>query len=131
MPSLCIAPVFSLEMWLMIVVSCSSGSGSLTGGEGLCSPCPFTEDDVWLVRAGEADRRWSNEAEDAVRGGEIGRLSKEGDAASSRLPFDDSVGGASAPTRVLEFRIRYTYGYTMVAEGSSKDEERRSYTSSP
>lgn len=33
MPSLCNAPVVSLEMWPMIVRSCASGSGSSVGGE--------------------------------------------------------------------------------------------------
>lgn len=74
--------------------------------------------------------RWADCTDDVVPCGEIGRLGP-GDAAgaalSTKFPFPVRRDvGPSIAFRVLELRIRYTYGYTMVADGSSKDAESNS-----
>jgi len=70
--------------------------------------------------------------DEAVSWGDKGRLDsgEGGGTNSSALSLRRDIE-ASLVVLLLELRIRYTYGYTMVAEGSSNEAESNSYTSSP
>ena len=111
MPSLCNAPVVSLEIWLMMVSSCASGSGSSVVGE--YAGCPFAEEEAGLAVRWLANSRLDR-IEDAVSGGERGRL----EAGEMGREANLSDGGASTvrpaggPPLALgaAFKILNTYG---------------------
>lgn len=90
----------------MIVISCASGSASSLAGE--CTPVewPFVELEGRLMcGVGERLPRSMDATEDAVPGGERGRLATDDD----RVPASEPplvFAAPSAPTLVLEFRMR-------------------------